>query len=367
MDRRFGGSRPMIAVGVAGATGLVGSTMLGLLAERAFPIRSLRLFASSRSAGSELTACGRTLRVEDLALADPRGLDLMLFSIGATASRKEAPRFAAAGALVVDNSSAFRLDPDIPLLIPEVNPEAVAGWQPAPERRIIAVANCAAINIIMALKPLRDAAGLVRVTAATFQSASGAGQKGLAELEREMRRDLAGTAPESDVFAHPLPFDVLPHIGAFGSDGHTVEEEKIVAETQKILGLPGLRVSVTAVRVPVRVGHSAAVWVETERLLSPAAAREALSRAPGIVVLDDPARGVYPRARLAAGTDPVYVGRIRRDPATPNGLIFWVVGDNVRKGAALNAVQIAEHVLAAQPGGRAEPAAPLPARALGTA
>src|SRR5688572_207486 len=182
----------MIAVGVAGATGLVGSTMLGLLAERAFPIRSLRLFASSRSAGGEVTACGRTLTVEDLALADPHGLDLMLFSAGATASRSQAPRFAAAGALVVDNSSAFRLDPDIPLLIPEVNPEAVAGWKPPAERRIIAVANCAAINLVMALKPLHDAAGLIRVTATTFQSASGAGQRGLAELESEIRRDLGG-------------------------------------------------------------------------------------------------------------------------------------------------------------------------------
>jgi aspartate-semialdehyde dehydrogenase len=356
----------MTAVGVAGATGLVGSTMLALLAERAFPIRSLRLFASSRSAGREITACGRTTIVEDLALADPRGLDLLLLSIGATAARKEAPRYAAAGALVVDNSSAFRLDPDIPLLIPEVNPEAVADWKPAGERRIIAVANCAAINIIMALKPLRDSAGLTRVTATTFQSASGAGQKGLAELEREIRRDLAGAAPESEVFAHPLPFDVLPHIGAFGPEGHTVEEEKIVAETRKVLGLPALRVSVTAVRVPVRVGHSAAVWVETEAPLSPAAARQALAAAPGLVVLDDPARGVYPRARLAAGTDPVYVGRIRRDPATPHGLIFWVAGDNLRKGAALNAVHIAEHMLRPRAGASPGPEAPL-ARALGSA
>jgi aspartate-semialdehyde dehydrogenase len=256
-----------------------------------------------------------------------------------------------AGALVVDNSSAFRLEPDIPLLIPEVNPEAVVEWTPAHGRRIVAVPNCAAIAVIMALKPLHDAAGLERVTVATYQAAAGAGKGGLAELEAETRRALDGGTPGAKVFAHPIAFEVLPHIGTFGPDGQTSEEAKIVAETQKILGLPGLRLSVTAVRVPVRVGHSAAVWVETRSPLSPEAAREALGAAPGVVVVDDPGEAHYPRARVAAGTDAIYVGRIRRDPTVPHGLLLWVVGDNVRKGAAVNAVQIAEHVLNVGAGG----------------
>jgi len=346
-------SNAPLAVGVAGATGLVGQTMLAVLAERRFPIARLRLFASSRSAGQRVTVLGQSLVVEELSEADPQGLDLVLFSVGATVSRAEAPRFAAAGALVVDNSSAFRLDPDIPLLIPEVNGTAIRGWAPAPGRRIVAVPNCAAIPVIMAVKPLHDAAGLERVTVATYQAAAGAGVKGLAELETELRRDLAGEPPRSQVFAHPLPFEVLPHIGHFQADGQTSEEAKIVAETKKILGLPALRVSATAVRVPVRVGHSAAVWVETRSPLDPAEARRLIAAAPGVVVMDDPERGLYPRARLAAGTDPVYVGRIRRDPAVPHGLILWTVGDNVRKGAALNAVQIAEHVLGVGGGSKA--------------
>ena len=335
--------------------------MLAILAERRFPIASLRLFASANSAGQRVAFAGQSLVVEELAKAAPEGLDLVLFSVGATVSRAQAPRFAAAGALVVDNSSAFRLEPDIPLLIPEVNAAAVLNWAPAPGRRIVAVPNCAAIPVIMALKPLHDAAGIERVTVATYQSAAGAGIKGLRELEAETRRDLSGEPPRSQVFAHPLPFEVLPHIGVFEPDGQTSEEAKIVAETRKILGLPALRVSATAVRVPVRVGHSAAVWVETQAALAPDEARRLLASAPGVVVVDDPARADYPRARLAAGTDPVYVGRIRRDPTVPHGLVLWVAADNVRKGAALNAVQIAEHVLgvagsmAPAPGPRPEP------------
>ena len=325
--------------------------MLQVLAERHFPLAALRLFASARSAGQTVLVSGRPHVIEELGSADPRGLDLVLFSAGAAVARTEAPRFAAAGALVVDNSSAFRLDPDIPLLIPEVNPDAVAGWTPALGRRIVAVPNCAAIAIILALKPLHDAAGLERVTVATYQSAAGAGKRGLAELEAETRRALAGEAPGAHVFAHPIAFDVLPHIGSFGPDGETSEEAKIVAETQKILGLPGLRLSATAVRVPVRVGHSAAVWVETRSALAPDRAREVLASAPGVVVIDDPATASYPRSRVAAGTDAIYVGRIRRDPTVPHGLLLWVVGDNVRKGAAVNAVQIAEHVLHVGAGG----------------
>ncbi len=335
----------MVAVAVVGATGLVGRTFLGVLAERSFPVGRLALFASPRSAGRLVRFRDRPCRVEALDHADPAGFDLALFSAGAEAARRHAPRFAAAGALVVDNSSAFRLEPGVPLVVPEVNRAALEAGAPPGGGRIVANPNCSTIQLVMALKPLHDAAGLVRVTVATYQSAAGAGQRGLAELESETRRALAGGAPEASVFAHPLAFEALPHVGTFGAGGMTSEEEKIIAETRKILDLPALRVSATCVRVPVRVGHSEAVWVETARPLGPEAARAALAAAPGIVVVDDPAAARYPLATRAAGTDPVYVGRIRRDPASENGLILWVVADNVRKGAALNAVEIAECLL----------------------
>ena len=347
--------RAGVAIAIVGATGLVGRTFLSVLAERRFPVGRLSLFASPRSAGQTVEFAGRSYRVEALDAADPAGFDLALFSAGAQVSRLHAPRFIAAGALVVDNSSAFRMEPGVPLAVPEVNPESLAllsrsaagGWG-----RIVAVPNCSTIQLVMVLKPLHAAAGLARVTVATYQSAAGAGQSGLRELETETRRVLDGDAPAAEVFAHPLAFEALPHVGVFGDDGVTSEEQKIIDETRKILGLSDLPVSATCVRVPVRVGHSEAVWVETERALDPEAARACLARQPGVVVRDDPARAVYPLAREAAGTDPVYVGRIRRDPARAQGLILWVVADNVRKGAALNAVQIAERLLL-----RSEPAA----------
>lgn len=338
----------MVAVAVVGATGLVGRTFLGVLAERSFPVGRLGLFASARSAGRLVRFRDRPHRVEALDQADPAGFDLALFSAGAEVARRHGPRFAAAGALVVDNSSAFRLEPGVPLVVPEVNRAALEAGAPPGGGRIVANPNCSTIQLVMVLHPLHQAAGLARVTVATYQSASGAGQRGLAELESETRRALDGRAPEASVFAHPLAFEALPHVGTFGAaGGMTSEEEKIIAETRKILGLPALRVSATCVRVPVRVGHSEAVWVETERPLGPEAARAALAAAPGVVVVDDPAAAHYPLANRAAGTDPVYVGRIRRDPASENGLILWVVADNVRKGAALNAVEIAECLLGA--------------------
>lgn len=345
----------MISIAIVGATGLVGRTFLAVLEERRFPIGKLTLLASARSAGRRLEHAGQVLVVEDVERAPAGGHDLVLFSAGAEVSRHHAPRFASAGALVVDNSSAFRMEAGVPLVVPEVNPEALA---PLRDRAggLVSVPNCSTIQLVMVLKPLLDRAGLLRVTVATYQSASGAGQRALLELESETRRELDGAVAGTQVFPHPLAFDVLPHIGGFTPDGASAEEEKMIRETQKILGLPSLPVSATCVRVPVRVGHSEAVWLETERPLTPEAARECLAAAPGVVVRDDPGAAVYPRAREAAGTDPVYVGRIRRDPGGPHGLVLWVVADNVRKGAALNAVQIAEHVLLAQS------ASPLPGK-----
>ncbi len=339
----------MLAVAIVGATGLVGRTFLDLLAARRFPVARLGLYASARSAGRRIHFAESEHAVMELAASDPAGYDLALFSAGAEVSRQFAPRFAQAGALVVDNSSAFRLDPGVPLIVPEVNPEALPAG--GGRGRIIANPNCSTIQLVAALKPLHEAARLRRVTVATYQSASGAGQKGLVELERESGRALAGENPAAAVFPHPLAFDVLPQIGAFLDSGATVEEQKMVDETRKILSLPELPISVTCVRVPVRIGHAEAVWIETARPLAPEEARAALERAPGVVVMDDPRAAAYPLARRAAGTDVVYVGRIRRDPASPHGLILWVVADNVRKGAATNAVQIAEIMLAEAPAG----------------
>jgi aspartate-semialdehyde dehydrogenase len=339
----------MFAVAVVGATGLVGRTCLEVLAERRFPVARLGLYASSRSAGRRVSFAGREHRVIDLAALDPSGYDLALFAAGAEVSRRTAPRFTAAGAHVVDNSSAFRLAPDVPLVVPEVNPEALAPVLAGGRGRIVANPNCSTIQLVVVLKPLHDAARLRRVTVATYQAAAGAGQKGLSELERETARALAGVRPAAAVFAHPLPFEALPQVGAFLDSGATVEEQKMVDETRKILGLPTLAISTTCVRVPVRVGHSEAVWVETERPLAPEEARALLAAAPGIRVIDDPADESYPLATGVAGTDRVDVGRIRRDPASAHGLIMWVVADNVRKGAATNAVQIAEVLLAAAP------------------
>lgn len=338
------------AVAIVGATGLVGRTFLSVLAERRFPVARLALFASSRSAGRRLDFGGDSLAVEPLERADRSPFDLALFSAGAQVSRLEAPRFAAAGALVVDNSSAFRMQPDVPLAVPEVNPGSLEPLREERGRgRIVAVPNCSTIQLVMALKPIHDAAGLARVTVATYQSAAGAGQNGLLELETETRRLLEGLPARHHVFAHPLAFEVLPQVGVFGPDGATTEEQKIIEETRKILGLAGLPVTATCVRVPVQVGHSEAVWVETERPLDPEEARACLAAQPGVIVRDDPGREIYPLAREAAGSDAVYVGRIRRDPSRPRGLILWVVADNVRKGAALNAVQIAERLLLGEP------------------
>ncbi len=333
-------------VGIVGATGLVGGIMRTLLAERGFPVDELRLFASARSAGKTLPWAGGEIVVEDAATADYAGLDLALFAAGATLSKALAPRVAAAGAIVVDNSSGWRHDPDVPLVVAEVNPEALD----AISKGIVANPNCTTMVAMPVLKPLHDEAGLTRIVVSTYQSVSGGGLRGIAELERqvvevapksaELAYDGAAvTGPPPEVYAAPIAFNVIALAGTLVDD-ETDEEHKFRHESQKILGIPGLAVSCTCVRVPVYTGHSVALNVEFDRPLSPERATELLRSAPGVVVVD------LPTPLAAAGTDPCYVGRIRRDPGVANGLALFVCGDNLRKGAALNAVQVAEALVA---------------------
>jgi aspartate-semialdehyde dehydrogenase len=335
-------------VGIVGATGLVGGVMRALLAERRFPVAELRLFASARSAGRRLPWGDGEIAVEDAATADYRGLDLALFSAGATASRALAPRVAEAGAVVVDNSSAWRMDPEVPLVVPEVNAHALD----AIPRGIVANPNCTTMIAMPVLKALHDEAGLRRVVVSTYQSVSGAGVRGIAELEEQVRKvgdragelALSGSAvefPPSEKFVAPIAYNVVALAGSL-VDNETDEEQKFRNESRKILGLPNLAVSCTCVRVPVFTGHSLSINAEFERPLAPERAAEVLAGSPAVVLA-----GV-PTPLMAAGADPSYVGRIRRDPGVPDGrgLALFVSGDNLRKGAALNAVQIAEALLA---------------------
>ncbi|MCC6748041.1 MAG: aspartate-semialdehyde dehydrogenase [Deltaproteobacteria bacterium] len=331
-------------VAVVGATGAVGHEMLEVLWQRRFPVREIVALASARSAGKSVRFGDRELPVEVLGRDSFRGVQVALFSPGASVSREFAPLAAQAGAKVVDNTSAFRMDPDVPLVVPEVNGDEAL----ACPRGIIANPNCSTIQMVVALDPLRKAAGLRRIVVSTYQAVAGAGQKAMEELQQQMTAWASGaTQPAPKVFPHPILMECIPQIGDFLPDGDSVEEQKMVKETQKIFGLPNLRVSATTVRVPVLIGHSESVNVELERPLSAAEARALLAEAPGVTLIDDPAARKYPLARLAAGTDPVYVGRVRRDPSVEHGLNLWVVSDNLRKGAALNAVQIAEHLAAA--------------------
>ncbi len=336
-------------VGIFGATGQVGGVMRAVLAERGFPVDQMRYFASARSAGRTLPWMDRELPVEDASAADFAGLDLALFSCGKTASLELAPRVAAAGAVVVDNSSAWRMDPDVPLVVPEVNAGALARRP----KGIVANPNCTTMVAMPVLKPLHDAAGLRRVVVSTYQAVSGAGLAGVAELDEQLRKGVDraaqltydGTAvelPEPSVFAAPIAFDVVPLAGSLVADGsgETDEEQKWRSESRKILGLPDLAVDCTCVRVPVFTGHSVSLHIELDRDLGPEAARELLDGAPGVELSD------VPTPLRAAGRDPSLVGRIRRDSSVANGLALFVVGDNLRKGAALNAVQIAEELLA---------------------
>lgn len=325
-------------VAIVGATGAVGREMLKTLEERRFPIDSLRLMASSRSAGQEISFGEEILIVEDLEKADFSGIDFALFSAGGATSLAHGPRAAKAGAVVIDNTSAFRMDPEVPLVVPEVNPEAITH-----HKGIIANPNCSTIQMVVALKPLASHYGLERLVISTYQSASGAGQKGIEELLEGSRAFLASQPePEPATFAHPLAFEALPQIDVFDESGYTREELKMIRETRKIMSLPDLDISATCVRVPVLRSHAEAVTVDLRSDFELSELRELLASSEGIEILDDPASSLYPLSRKAAGTDPCWIGRIRRDFTRPRTVHFWVVSDNLRKGAALNAVQIAE-------------------------
>jgi aspartate-semialdehyde dehydrogenase len=336
MSRRGQGLR----VAVVGATGVVGQEFFRVLAQREFPVTGLKALASERSAGGSVRWGGGTVPVEALderALAD---VDLALFSAGADVSRAFAPLAVAAGALVVDNSSAWRMEEDVPLVVPEVNAADIVR-----HRGIIANPNCSTIPLTVVLDVLRREVGLERVLVATYQSASGAGRELVDELEGQIRAIAAGGRPEARVYPHVLAHNVVPGGWPLEGDGYNQEEMKIVNETRKILHAPELRVGATCVRVPVPVAHSQAVLVETEPPLGPEEARELLRRAPGVVVWDGPGPDDYPTPAAVAGSDEVYVGRIRRDLSSERGLLMWIVSDNLRKGAALNAVQVAERAI----------------------
>ena len=330
-----------LRVAVAGATGAVGREMLRILEERAFPAQEVVALASERSEGKALPYRGGEIRVGRLAHGAFEGVDLALFSAGAPRSLEFAPSAVKAGAVVVDNSSAFRMDPGVPLVVPEVNPDALRA-----HTGIIANPNCSTIQMVAVLKPLHDAARLRRVVVSTYQAVSGAGQAAVDELERQVEARARGQESRPAKFPHAIAFNCLPQIDAFLEEGDTKEERKMVNETRKIMGLPDLPVSATCVRVPVVNAHAESVNAEFERPITPERARELLSRAPGVRVADDPAQSVYPMPILASGKDPIYVGRVRRDPSAPHALNLWIVADNLRKGAALNAVQIGEMLLA---------------------
>ncbi len=325
-------------VAVVGATGAVGKTMLEILEERKFPVADFAPLASSRSAGARVEFRGREYVVQDLAHFDPEGFDIALFSAGAGTSREHAPRFASAGCYVIDNSSAWRMHEDVALVVPEVNPHALVL---AKSNRIIANPNCSTIQMVAALKPLHDAVPIRRVVVATYQAVSGAGGRAIEELAGQTRNLLCGREAQVNILPARIAFNVIPQIDIFLEDGSTKEERKMMDETRKILEAD-IAVAVTAVRVPVFYGHSEAVNLTFEGPITAAQARDILAGSTGICVVDDPESEDYPLASMAAGTDPVWVGRIRNDASCPNSLQLWIVADNVRKGAALNAIQIAE-------------------------
>jgi aspartate-semialdehyde dehydrogenase len=326
-------------VGIVGATGAVGSTLLEVVAERRFPVAQLRPLASARSAGSKVKFAGSDLEVQEMTEESIQGLDLILSSAGGKVSAEWAPKWIEAGAVVVDNTSYWRMHDDVPLVVAQVNDDAVAD-----HNGLVANPNCTTMELMVALKPILDAAGIERLIVSTYQSVSGSGRQAIKELQEQSEAVLKGKQVEPSVYPHQVAFNVIPQVEDFkDGDDYTTEERKVMAETRKILGLSeAVGISATCARVPVVTGHSESVNVQTERELSPEECRELLSDAPGLVVLDDPSDGIYPLAIAAAGRDEVLVGRIRRDPSHERCLNLWVVGDNLRKGAALNAVQVAE-------------------------
>ena len=326
-------------VAVVGATGVVGHEMLSVLAERAFPVSEVCAIASERSAGGEVSFGEKqVLKVQDLDKFDFKGVDIALFSPGAKVSAVHAPRAAKAGAIVIDNTSQFRMDADVPLVVAEVNPQAIAHYK---KRGIIANPNCSTIQMVVALKPLHDLARIKRVVVATYQSVSGAGREAMDELFNQTRSIYVNDPVKKEHFTKQIAFNAIPHIDVFMDDGSTKEEWKMAAETRKILD-PDIAVTATCVRIPVFIGHAEAVNVEFERPITEQQARAALKSAPGISVIDHRADEGYVTPQESAGEDPVFVSRIRKDPTVAHGLNLWIVADNLRKGAALNAVQIAE-------------------------
>jgi aspartate-semialdehyde dehydrogenase len=325
---------------VAGATGNVGREILAILAEREFPADEIAVLASSRSQGNmvEYGETGRQLKVQNIDNFDPAGWDMALFAIGSEATRVHAPRFAAAGCVVIDNSSLYRMDPDVPLIVPEVNPDAIDGYR---ARNIIANPNCSTAQMVVALKPIHDAATIRRVVVATYQSVSGAGKEGMDELFEQSRNIFVGDPAEARKFTKQIAFNVIPHIDSFLDDGSTKEEWKMVVETKKILDSK-IKVIATCVRVPVFVGHSEAINIEMENELSAEDAQKILREAPGIMLVDKREDGGYVTPIECVGDFATFVSRVREDPTVENGLALWCVSDNLRKGAALNAVQIAE-------------------------
>ena len=328
-----------LTVGVAGATGAVGTEMLRVLEDRSFPCGRVVPMASE-GGGRTVPFRGENVPVVELSEGSLEGVDVLLMATSAAISSGFAPLAAARGVQVIDNSRAFRMEPDVPLVVPEVNAGALAG-----HRNIIANPNCSTIQTVLALEPIRRAAGLARVVLSTYQSVSGTGTAAIDELGEQSRAVLDGRRAAPRVYPRPIAFNIIPAIDVFDDEGHSREETKMMGETRKILGLPSLRIAATCARVPVFRGHAVAMNVETERPLAPDDCRELLSGAPGVAVLDDPSDDVYPTPLDAAGNDTTWVGRIRRDPSVERGLILWVVSDNLRKGAATNAVQIAELLL----------------------
>jgi aspartate-semialdehyde dehydrogenase len=327
------------SVAVVGATGAVGAIMRQVLDEHSFPFRALKFLASERSAGKTLTFKSKEYRVEPIRAEAFAGVDVVLSSTPASVSREYSPLAARAGAIVIDNSSAWRMDPEVPLVVPEVNADALRHVP----KGIVANPNCSTIQMVVALKPLHDLARIKRVVVATYQASSGKGGKAMDEFEAQISALGRGQpVPPVQVHVAQLAGNVLPHDWKAGEDGYSEEEIKMIRETRKIMGDDGIQVSPTTARVPVKVGHSEAINLEFHQSITPEQAREALRKAPGVVLLDDPARGEVPLPLSAAGRDEVFVGRVRRDPTVPHGLNLWVVADNLRKGAATNAVQIAE-------------------------
>ena len=324
-------------VAIAGATGAVGTEFLKLLEARDFPMKSLRLLASSRSAGSKLKFRGENLEVEELTPKSFKGIDIAFFSAGGSRSKEFAPHAVYSGAVVIDNSSAFRMDEKVPLVVPEINPK-----QAFEHQGLIANPNCSTIQMVVALNPIHRAANIQRVVVSTYQAVSGAGASAMEELKQQLRAWANDEPMKQEVFPTQIAFNLFPHIDVFQDNGYTKEEMKMVHETRKIMNAPNMQISATCVRVPVLRAHSEAVWVETEKPLSESEARELFEKEPGIVVQDERESGGYPTPWHITETQETYVGRIRKDISHPNGLTFWVVADQLYKGAALNAIQIAE-------------------------